>query len=440
MDKEQILNNVPSLSAEQLSAEINKGKVTMPELMQTGFLNSVKRRKITESQEESRLLDDQAWANAEFGTERDLLDYINNFPNGANVEEAKNLVRIKRDEAAQKHRERETILDKIEKNSNQYRQTQIQAFLANGTLTEADLIDRGIPHQVIDLINQTSTNFELGESPDFIPSGYTEVYFWGVPGSGKTCVLSAILSKAEREGNLEIATGPGYNYMYQLKNIFSDNYAVLPNPTHFEKTQYLPFAIRETSKKSRSISLIELSGEIFECFYFDNARLPQKSLRHQETFDSLLNHLKSDNRKMHFFFIDYQIGNNNDDSGLKQIDYLDAAATYFKNNKIFSKTTDAIYVVLTKSDLMNRPKEEWVEGAIEHLKSNNFISFTNSLKAICEQNSINAGKLTVEPFSIGDVHFRKFCSFDDASAGRILEILNERIPARGKSILDVFNQ
>jgi hypothetical protein len=440
MDKEQVLNNIAHLTAEQLSDYINKGIVALAELMETGDLDSKKRKKITELQEARQLIEIEAWQNAEFGTENQLLAYISDFPDGSHVDDAKNLVRAKREEEGQKQREKGRILNAIETNPNSYRPYKILEFLNTGIITKEDLIDRGIPAQVIEMLDVLPVNFEMGETPESIPPGYTEVYFWGVPGSGKTCVLSALLSKAEREANLEIATGTGYSYMYQLKNIFSDEYAVLPNPTHFEKTQYLPFAIRASSKKSRSISLIELSGELFQCFFNENAGIPQNSELHQETFDTLLNYLESDNRKLHFFFIDFQDGNRRDASGLKQSDYLDAAATYFKNHKIFSKTTDAIYVVLTKSDLMNRPRNEWTEGAKEHLANNNFTSFTNTLKSICKKNSINAAKLYVEPFSIGDVYFGNFCSFNDEAAGRILDILNKRIPARGKSILDIFNK
>ena len=440
MTKDEILNNIVDLSAEQLSQQIEKDTITLSDLMRTGNLDSVKRRKIKEIQDAREILDDQAWEKAEFGLESDLLKYINNFPNGKHKEVAKGLVQDMRKQSMQRARQKERVLSRIAENTNSLRQREVNEYLENGTITPEDLIDVGVPSGVINLLNKTSVHFELGETPDKIPPGYTEVYFWGVPGSGKTCALSAILSKAEKEGNLEIATGPGYDYMFQLKNIFSDDYAVLPNPTPFEKTQYLPFALRESSKRARSISLIELSGEIFECFYSENASKRQKSELHQDTFDTLLDYLKSDNRKLHFFFIDYQKGNKVDSSGLKQSDYLDAAATYFKNNKIFSKTTDAIYVVLTKSDLMGLPREEWVKGAKEHLQSHNFTSFTNTLKTICQQNSINGKRLFVEPFSIGEVHFNKFCASDDTTAGKILDILNNRVPAQGKSITDIFNR
>ena len=68
--------------------------------------------------------------------------------------------------------------------------------------------------------------------------------------------------------------------------------------------------------------------------------------------------------------------NKMDIDGFTQSDYLDAASVYFKNNEIFDRTTDAIYLVMTKSDLMPDVKDyhERVEYSKMHLKTNNFIA------------------------------------------------------------------
>jgi len=155
--------------------------------------------------------------------------------------------------------------------------------------------------------------------------------------------------------------------------------------------------------------------------------------------------LNSNNRKVHFFFIDYDRENRSDPSGLKQSDYLSAASTYFKNNKVFGNTTDAIYVVLTKSDLLldengnSVPQNKRLDYAKQHLNNNNYKAFINTLKDNCSKYSINGGKLTVEPFSLGKVYFKEICDFEGSAASNIVNILMERIPGTKKSILGVFN-
>ena len=249
---------------------------------------------------------------------------------------------------------------------------------------------------------------------------------------------------------MNIAPGEGFFYATQLKNIFSDDGIAndyLPPPSPLETTQYLPFTLKYPNETfSRSVSLIELSGEIFKCFFWNNNEIEFPTEVHVKTFNSLNSFLSSKNKKIHFFFIDYSRENKPDVKGIKPGDYLAAASTYLNDNNIFNKTTDAIYVVLTKSDLLaddngNKiPEEKRVEYAKKHLNDDKYSSFINTLKTNCKKHSINGGKLTVEPFSLGEVYFQDICNFEGSSADKIVQILMDRIPVSRKSFLDVFNK
>jgi hypothetical protein len=451
MDKKNILERIEDFSAEQLFDEIRQGNVTLDELKTTNNLDSSKRRAIQNLQDKCYQEDDNTWEQARYGNETALSDYITKFPAGRHVAEAKKRI----DELAEQRRiaaaQRKGILDDIRRNPNSYPPNDIKGFLGNGTFTKQDLRDCGIPQSAIDNLDNIKTpQVILGDTPTSIPDGYTEVYFWGGTGSGKTCALGAILQMAEKKGYLNIATGPGYLYANQLKNIFSDDGNAndyLPAPSPVDTTQYLPFTLkRPDEKNSRSVSLIELSGEIFKCFFYKNASQPFPTQSHENTFNSLNAFLRSNNRKVHFFFIDYDRENRPDNSGLKQSDYLAAASTYFNNNAVFGGTTDAIYVVLTKSDLLLDehgdfvPENKRVDYAKRHLQNNNYTAFINTLKDNCKKNSINAGKLTVEPFSLGKVYFKQVCDFDGSAAANFVEILMDRIAGTRRSILDVFNK
>lgn len=453
MDKEKIKANIGNLSAEQLFDEIIKGHITLEELDATGDLGLDKKKKIRkmlaewethriEQEEAKNKADEEAWERARYGNEIALRDYISNFPNGNHVEEAKYRIRFLQEERTKKEEKRVEVLEGIKKNSNQFFPGQIKEFIDNGILTKDDLIACGIPEEVIEMVNNMNQpKLKLGKTPDVIPGGYHEVYFWGIPGSGKTCALAAILSKAERLGYLTFATGPGYDYMTRLKNIFATDYAILPPPSPVDTTQYLPFTLKKDGEKyPHSISLIELSGEVFQCFYYRNADMQMPSQNHEDTFNSLQRFLGSDNRKIHFFFIDYGNKNKPDQAGYTQSDYLSAAAIYFKKNKVFKKTTDAIYVVLTKSDLMPCSEKEREAQAKEYLKKENFKSFTNALKDNCIEHSINAGRLTFEPFSLGNVYFQQICDFNGTTAENIINILLKRVPAQKGTILGFFNK
>ena len=453
MEKYYILDHIEDLSAEQLAGEVTQGNVTLEELQSTGNLDATKRNKIKSLIKGKDDADNAAWGSAQYGNESVLRDYITNFPNGLHVIEAREAIDRLRNEKAAANAKKDEIINKIKRNPNSYSPDEIEDYLANGTLTKDELeSDCGIPRSAINNLGQiVAPNLVLGKTPDSIPVGYTEVYFWGGTGSGKTCALGAVLRVAEEQGYLRIATGPGYQYALQLKNIFSDDNVAndfLPPPTPVENNQYLPFSLKKPKEKnSRSVSLIELSGEIFKCFFNKNAGIPFPTQSHADTFNSLSSFLKSDNRKLHFFFVDYDRENKPDAQGLTQSDYLNAAATYFMNNKVFDKTTDAIYVVVTKSDLFIDEDgnaiigdNEKIKYAINYLLQKNYSSFINSLKENCDRYSINGGILKVLPFSLGKVYFKQICNFDGSEASHIVDILMERIRCSRKSILDVFNK
>lgn len=452
MDELYILDHIDDLTAEQLVNFIKQDTVTLEKLRKTGNLDNSKRVAISRLLKASEQADDAAWEAVRYRNEITLIDWINNNPKNMHIQEAKKQVNFLHEEREKLKSQKQGILDNIRRNPNKFTPKEILDLLNNCTISEHELREYcNVPQSAINnLGNIKAPTLSLGATPDSIPEGYTEVYFWGYKGSGKTCALGAILHIAEKKGYLNIAAGPGNRYATQLKNIFTDDGFAndfLPAPTPLETTQYLPFTLKKPDEsKSRSVSLIELSGEVFLCFANKMSDEPFPTQSHENTFKSLNRFLKSNNRKVHFFFIDYDRENKPDDNGMKQSDYLAAASSYFKNNAVFGKTTDAIYVVLTKGDLIRDdsgnpiPVEKRIEYAKNHLSGHNYLAFINTLKDNCKKYSINGGKLTVEPFSLGKVYFRDICDFEGTAAGKIVEILMERIAGSRKSILDVFNE
>lgn len=461
MDKQSILNHIDDLTAEQLANFIIQGIVTLKELKDTLNLDRSKAvaisaivKKIEDDklkmEEEQEIADSISWDAIRYSNEFALIEWIGNNPTNKYIQQAKNRINFLEEERSKIRKEKQAILAKIKSNPNSFDPDKIIEFIKNGIINEQDLLNCDIPQSAIDNLGKIKTPvLQLGKTPTSIPEGYTEVYFWGGVGSGKTCALGAVLQVAQNKGYLNIAPGTGYLYANQLKNIFSDNGSAndfLPRPTNLESTQYLPFTLKSTDEsRPRSVSLIELSGEIFKCFFYKNANMPFPTGSHENAFNSLNVFLKSNNRKVHFFFIDYDKENRPDKDGLKQSDYLNAASTYFQNYLVFGNTTDAIFVVLTKSDLLldeegnSVPQNKILEYTKKYLDQNNYLAFINTLKNSCQKYGINGGKLTVEPFSLGKVYFKEICDFDSSSASKIVEILMKRIPGTKSSFFDIFN-
>jgi hypothetical protein len=461
-DREQILDSVSTASVEDLAEAILKGIVTKEELLNTDPpLAAPKRKQILERVRVLEAEDDSAWSVAcASESEFALKQYLSTYPSGRHVNEA--LQKIE-DIAIVNNRleeERRIILGKLSNDPNAYSKFQINGFLNRGAITKEDIINCGIPSGVINLLNSDGTQFnekDLGDVPKSIPRGLTEVYFWGTPKSGKTTTLAAILSAGEKNGQIRLKEASSSEYSGKLRNVFFNEFVNLPGPTPVEKTQYLPISLYTPKKSSllsrvlgdqdknveKGIALIELSGEIFECFLKHNSNTPQEP-QHQEAFDSLVRFLGSDNKKIHFFIISAE-GNQFDEvKGYKTSDYLDAAVTYFENNAIFKKKTDAMYVLVTKSDMLNDndsicTHEESQQLAESYVKNPNlrFKAFIDILNKYCARYGINGNRdVLVMPFTLGKVYFKNICQFDDRSTLEIIEILHERVKTYDDSIFN----
>ena len=105
----------------------------------------------------------------------------------------------------------------------------------------------------------------------------TEVYFWGIPSSGKSCALGAILSSAnsgrvaksmQRDPDCQ-----GYGYMNRLANLFKTNGAVgtLPEGTAISSTYEMGFILEDEDRKEHPITCIDLAGELVRCMYKQDA-------------------------------------------------------------------------------------------------------------------------------------------------------------------------
>ncbi len=259
-----------------------------------------------------------------------------------------------------------------------------------------------------------------------------QIFFWGSPKSGKTCTVASLLSTAESDFSYRPINGIGNNYANVLKSIFTvtpeEPYVFLPGRNPFDLNVYMPFEIKKSGEKNyRYISLIDLSGEIFEAIYYKTNNLPLHAEK-EENLNNLSELLSTPNKKAHFFFIDYSVGNKPDSLGMRPTDYLNAAANYFQTNNIFKHTTDNLYLVLTKADLIPGLTNQSQRKAYaeDFFNKAPYRSFKDSLENYCKQFSINQnGKIIIEASSIGNVYFEEICDFDNTSAKSLIEILLE---------------
>lgn len=197
---------------------------------------------------------------------------------------------------------------------NNIMEAEIVQSLCNEGIIEYDDLENisGIDAIFVDKLIE----FQSSDVPDLPPAkpleaikkDYTEVYFWGIPSSGKTCALGAIMSAAKNGTNVK-AMHPDGNcqgaaYMMQLADLFDpETVSVLPPRTDVQDTYEMRFTLVGEDGREHKLAFVDLSGELFTCMHLKASGLPferQEQADAINTLDNILVKNKTNNRKIHF--------------------------------------------------------------------------------------------------------------------------------------------
>lgn len=485
--KQEILENPANYTAQQLANFIIDGVVTLKELQEeTNGLFDVRKRK--EVEHILQVADDEMWEKAsQENTEEAFRKYLDKFPNGKHAEDAKKSIRkaqtkeeskpdegpikphnpstliivIKAIETAKDefltktsqetaiikiiteyldngYVSKEEFIQLVSDDHNLLGSSIVKQLVDNGVITSQDLLDAGIdPKFIQKMMKQVPTiHIQLDgvKPPTKINKQSTEVYFWGITYSGKTCALAALLSVAQSG---KVATfdadndSQGYGYMTQLANILEPGeVSPLMEGTSEDCFYEMGFDLK-ADKRVHPITLIDMAGELMQIMYLyhtDPQSIPTSKLKLFDTMHNLLIDNRTRNRKIHIFVIEYG-AERKSYRNVPQRTYLDGAFQYLKSTKIFKKDTDAIFILLTKVDKIkggNRKEQ------IKQYISDNYSNLKQLLDDICDSNEINGGKVEVIPFSVGDVCFQDYCKFNPEAAKNLLRIILKRSASNKK--------
>lgn len=321
------------------------------------------------------------------------------------------------------------LLELIRQDHNLLSSAACNDIISRGILNRNDLSKCGIDNGFINkmLTNARSQNFEPARPLQTIAEPCTEVYFWGILFSGKTCALGAILSAAKNglaaRSMIPDNSCQGFGYMNRLSTIFSPGRICrLPGGTPVTSTYEMRFDLEDQEHKIHHVACIDLAGELFTCMFMKDAGEQMRDDQKQalETLHNILLENRSNNRKIHFFVIEYgaekRIYN-----GLPQAEYLNSAAAHLNSIGLFDSNTDAIYVLISKVD--NASYEGSLEEHLLKYMTKNYLGFYNNLLLICKEHGINKGRVKIVPFSIGNVCFKDYCQFDATSATKMVDLL-----------------
>ena len=351
-------------------------------------------------------------------------------------------VEIIKDYIDKKRISREQLIQTIDNDPNVLSSQVIRQLIDDQYLTYDDIESLDIDEDFIeffeDNIQETGMDF-IPQKLDRITKEGTEVYFWGVPASGKSCALGAILSVANN-GRIALSMSKdnncqGYQYMTKLAGLFRkvDTICTLPPSTAITDTFEMGFDLEDQERKVHPFICIDLAGELMKCMTKKDAKMPMTSQDETvlETVTNILVDHRSDNKKIHFFVLEYQTKELKN-QGLYQEDWLQGAVKYIERTGIFKNDTVGIYILITKADKTHAEGSEMQEILKAYIKEN-YLSFYNGLTKIAKDNEIMGGKIPIVPFSLGEFCFQDYCLFDDRTASNVVQLLINRTPGEKKN-------
>ncbi len=371
---------------------------------------------------------------------RDLLEvaaYRRSQPLGEKSQEIENLYNeLRKDE-----------LKNMIAHPSRYSKQRVTELVNNGVFSVEELKEKGLitdkswagmhlERDYLPDMNYFKGNYDLRA-----PEQGTDVYFFGMPSSGKTTMLMGIAAANGQGYTIDMRTNGG-PYAAALRQYTQAG--IIPGRTKGNFVTVISGEINEENRRGkvnqRNINLIEMSGEEFALRI---AETKEPSLANMGT--GVTNILRNDNRKAFFIVIDASrprvkvsyLDHEIEDDGVQrvktryisQLDILDKFIVLMslpENREIMEKV-DAIHFIVTKSDAMGSP-EERDEKAAEMIHSQ-YISVVEQLKNFCRSTRRINRNYDFEPqiftFSLGKFYLGDVFVFDPTDTLKIVDAIRE---------------
>lgn len=317
-----------------------------------------------------------------------------------------------------------------------YTRDMMYDYISTGALTMEDLVD--VSHILTDRAYSHIRRYPtLADEQRQLPvstlenphseDGNTDFYFFGVSGSGKTCVLAGLMSLTGRLGFSFDPKGPGGggNYAMDLRNYARTS--MLPPATDQSYIQVIDGEINDEDGCLRKISLIEMSGEKTRLFASINNPTGLEDLG-----PGAAGLLSNDNSKVFFFVIDPTANEKeillgdleHTQAVVRQSDVLDCVSSLLSKNSGLMKKVVAIHIILTKSDTLGDIVTPDMLQKI--LMDQDYQVVLDRIQEICKRYDINKtseNKVGLYPFCVGKFMPGDVYTFDETDSLKILRVI-----------------
>lgn len=296
---------------------------------------------------------------------------------------------------------------------------EIRSLINKKAITFDDILNSGIPSIKVNALKYYCSTEKITKSytVDDLPpmeEGRTDVYFVGLPGSGKSTMIAGLLNVAQKNGLLLPDPYHAAGVTFQTNLIQDLSRGVLPERTMSGSYNYIAASLKDSNNNRHPLNIIDVPGELYNSIQ-DNAEV-----------NKFLRYINNKNKKILIFVID-SLDHENDNS----VNNYDQSVVFPNILQMFNKSgvleqTDAIYLVVNKFDAIKESKyyfDDRPNGdlALEFI-NDEFLGLKNNCFSVREDTK-NDIKIKVIPFSIGSLSYGSILNTLDKDFART--ILNQ---------------
>ena len=421
-------------------------------------------------------IDNAIWGITNQENEQDLTDYLTLFPNGLHSVEATqlrnaigewNYVKNSNDIFAANNflqnnpsspfrsqcqmivlRLKDYEISEMKRLRNEYDVQRLLGLLNSNIVSKQELImAKVITDNVLDTVMNMNINTDLPNIQEAIAksvpeckSGYTDVYFFGIPSTGKTCVLMGLTRSDSL--HLNLASGGG-DYASALQMYTDAGVTVPRTPGDFVTTLESTIAKHGGDGVDHRVNLVEMSGEEFA---FSIANNPDHIYTFENMGTGTTELLNNDNRKVFFLIIDptadivrvsREVERHDESTGQTYMDIqtcivnqrtlIQKIVNIFQEqgNAEIMKRVDTIHIIMTKADTLGGFVER--DAAARNIFDNRFgHNVLEPLVELCKEYNINAHtnfRPKLYTFSLGTFYVGGLYEYDPTDSNRLVKAI-----------------
>ena len=318
---------------------------------------------------------------------------------------------------------------------NRYDVSRLLYLVQLGIFTVDELISEGVMtenvwHTLnnIDVKNDLPDIYEaMQDSKVECQDGCIDVYLWGLPSTGKTCILQGLLSSSSLLLDL---TSSGGSYAEALRQ-YTDYGKASPRTLDDSVTTLKTTIITDGHTPIKyNVNFVEMSGHHILDMVEDNSEHSK-----EENNSDIANLLHNDNRKVFFLIIDPTINNiklnreydeYDEQTGEKihrlkyvvfnQKIFMQQIVNIFQDpaNSDIMRKVDSIHIIITKADTFGERLQRG-EKALDYFNDHYGINVTQPLVDLCEKYHINCNsnfRPKLFTFSLGKFYVGGLYEYD----------------------------